>query len=270
MLGFFLSKNICILFCYLLPAYQTWKSLKKSLLLQYHPFNQPLNGGNAQMSPIEYFRELEEQRKLLHYWIVVGMLTILEFYLDILVYYFPFYYELKIVFYIWLTYSKGAEILWSKYIEPKLNDHEVHIDSNLQQLSQQTMSKLMEWATFAFFFVQRMVMNGLSERQQAQAQAQSQAAVANTRSVVMEPVQPSSQLRSRSVSRDRNFEGAEHLKPTYPDLFHQSHDDHHEEDEESEMEREIYLQNLLRISQERRTARLYQGKMGKSTDNPYH
>ncbi|PRP83383.1 receptor expression-enhancing protein 1-like [Planoprotostelium fungivorum] len=141
MLGYFVSKNICIIILYLAPAYQTWKSLKSNLLSNYDPFN----SSGMNIPPMQFYKELEEQKRLLHYWIVVGLLSIIEFYIDVLVFAIPFYYEIKIVFLAWLTYSKGAEILFGAYIDPTLETHEKAIDDNIEEFKVNTFWKICDW-----------------------------------------------------------------------------------------------------------------------------
>ena len=48
---------------------------------------------------------------------------------------FPFYFQLKIVFVLWLLspWTKGASILYRKWIHPMLSRHETTIDAMLEQ-----------------------------------------------------------------------------------------------------------------------------------------
>ncbi|PRP81378.1 receptor expression-enhancing protein 2-like [Planoprotostelium fungivorum] len=163
MFGYFLSKNICIIIAYMLPAYITWKSLKRSPLMTFNPYAP----GGSGMTAAEFHRELEAQRRLLHYWIVVGLFAIVEFYLDVLIFSVPFYYELKIFFFCYLSYYKGAQVLWDEIIEPHLVTNEAHIDTNIKKAREKVFSKVVQFSNYGLGFTQRMVLNGWLEGQRA-------------------------------------------------------------------------------------------------------
>jgi len=81
-------------------------------------------------------KDVREYVKWMMYWIVFAVFSLIETVSDILVaFWFPFYYELKIVFVLWLLspWTKGRSILPRKWIHPTLAKHERDIDALLEQ-----------------------------------------------------------------------------------------------------------------------------------------
>ncbi|KAJ6248820.1 receptor expression-enhancing protein [Anaeramoeba flamelloides] len=77
----------------------------------------------------------DDDTELLIYWTVVGFFSFLESYANILVSWLPFYYELKILFFIWLQlpWFDGSHFLWENIILPYLNKHEKKIDQQVEK-----------------------------------------------------------------------------------------------------------------------------------------
>ncbi|XP_041066087.1 receptor expression-enhancing protein 3 isoform X3 [Carcharodon carcharias] len=69
------------------------------------------------------------------YWIVFALYTVLEAFADLLVSWFPLYYELKVAFVIWLLspYTRGASLLYRKFLHPLLSSRERDIDEYISQ-----------------------------------------------------------------------------------------------------------------------------------------
>ncbi|KAK6044967.1 TB2/DP1, HVA22 family [Cooperia oncophora] len=68
-------------------------------------------------------KDVREYVKWMMYWIVFAMYTLIEALADIFIsFWFPFYYQLKIVFVLWLLspWTKGASILYRKVCSPRL------------------------------------------------------------------------------------------------------------------------------------------------------
>ena len=57
---------------------------------------------------------------------------------------FPFYFQLKIVFIVWLLspWTKGASILYRKWIHPTLSKHEGNIDAMLEQAKSESYNQV--------------------------------------------------------------------------------------------------------------------------------
>ena len=61
------------------------------------------------------------------YWVCYGIFNAVEFFSDILLaFWFPFYYETKVFFIIWLmsSYGNGARVFYKSVIHPELNKRE--------------------------------------------------------------------------------------------------------------------------------------------------
>lgn len=60
------------------------------------------------------------------YWIVFALFMAAETFTDIFISWFPFYYEIKMAFVLWLLspYTKGASLLYRKFVHPSLSRHE--------------------------------------------------------------------------------------------------------------------------------------------------
>ncbi|KAH7731774.1 receptor expression-enhancing protein 1 [Aphelenchoides avenae] len=70
------------------------------------------------------------------YWIVFALYCFAESIADIIIsFWFPFYYELKVIFVLWLLspWTRGASILYKKWIHPLFMKHEEDIDAFLEQ-----------------------------------------------------------------------------------------------------------------------------------------
>lgn len=66
---------------------------------------------------------------------LIGFFSFFEFYADMLVSWLPLYYEVKILFLLWLVSptSRGTPIIWSQYLKPFLNSREVAIDATIDE-----------------------------------------------------------------------------------------------------------------------------------------
>ncbi|KAG8441119.1 hypothetical protein GDO86_006749 [Hymenochirus boettgeri] len=65
------------------------------------------------------------------YWIVFALFMSVETFADIFVSWFPFYYEIKMAFVVWLLspYTRGASLIYRKCVHPALSLREKEIDS---------------------------------------------------------------------------------------------------------------------------------------------
>ncbi|KAK7829460.1 hypothetical protein U0070_007234 [Myodes glareolus] len=69
------------------------------------------------------------------YWIVFALYTVIETVADQTLAWFPLYYELKIAFVIWLLspYTRGASLIYRKFLHPLLSSKEREIDDYIVQ-----------------------------------------------------------------------------------------------------------------------------------------
>ncbi|CAK5088098.1 unnamed protein product [Meloidogyne enterolobii] len=95
-------------------------------------------------------KDVKEYVKWMMYWIVFALFHASEALADILLaFWFPFYYELKIVFVVWLLspWTKGSSILYRKWVHPMLMKHEGDIDVFLEQAKNESYRQVVNLGT---------------------------------------------------------------------------------------------------------------------------
>lgn len=91
-------------------------------------------------------KDVREYVKWMMYWIVFALYQIFEAVADVfLAFWFPFYFQLKIVFVIWLLspWTKGASILYRKWVHPALAKRERDIDLLLDQAKSESYNQML-------------------------------------------------------------------------------------------------------------------------------
>uniref|UniRef100_A0A8D0GQZ0 Receptor expression-enhancing protein n=1 Tax=Sphenodon punctatus TaxID=8508 RepID=A0A8D0GQZ0_SPHPU len=80
-------------------------------------------------------KNVKEYVRWMMYWIVFALYTVTETIADLMISWFPLYYELKIAFVVWLLspYTRGASILYRKFLHPLLSSKEREIDEYIVQ-----------------------------------------------------------------------------------------------------------------------------------------
>ncbi|KFP14412.1 Receptor expression-enhancing protein 3, partial [Egretta garzetta] len=80
-------------------------------------------------------KNVKEYVRWMMYWIVFALYTVTETITDLTVSWFPLYYELKIAFVIWLLspYTRGASLIYRKFLHPLLSSKEREIDDYIVQ-----------------------------------------------------------------------------------------------------------------------------------------
>ncbi|KAI7692963.1 Receptor expression-enhancing protein 4 [Sarcoptes scabiei] len=100
----------------------------------------------------------QELTRLLTYWVVFTVFSILEGFFDILIgFWLPFYYESKLVFMLWLIspYGNGATILYETFLSPKFNEHEELIDDCIDNIKESSIKAFWKlWNKFTVYFNQ--------------------------------------------------------------------------------------------------------------------
>uniref|UniRef100_A0A8B9RCX4 Receptor expression-enhancing protein n=1 Tax=Astyanax mexicanus TaxID=7994 RepID=A0A8B9RCX4_ASTMX len=81
------------------------------------------------------------------YWIVFALFSTAETITDMLLSWFPFYFELKIAFVIWLLspYTKGSSVLYRKFVHPTLSNKEKEIDEYITQAKDRSYETMMRF-----------------------------------------------------------------------------------------------------------------------------
>ncbi|XP_036192755.1 receptor expression-enhancing protein 3 isoform X1 [Myotis myotis] len=109
MVSWMISRAVVLVFGMLYPAYYSYKAVKS--------------------------KNVKEYVRWMMYWIVFALYTVIETVADQTVAWFPLYYELKIAFVIWLLspYTKGASLIYRKFLHPLLSSKEREIDDYIVQ-----------------------------------------------------------------------------------------------------------------------------------------
>lgn len=134
MVSVLLSRLVILTAGTLYPAYRSYKAVKT--------------------------KNVREYVKWMMYWIVFAMFLCIETLADVFVaFWFPFYYEVKILFVIWLLspYTKGASFLYRKFIHPTLNRHEEDIDLYLDRVKTEGYSALVRFGSKGINYAKEVV-----------------------------------------------------------------------------------------------------------------
>nr|BAB28218.1 unnamed protein product [Mus musculus] len=109
MVSWMISRAVVLVFGMLYPAYYSYKAVKT--------------------------KNVKEYVRWMMYWIVFALYTIIETVADQTLAWFPLYYELKIAFVIWLLspYTRGASLIYRKFLHPLLSSKEREIDDYIVQ-----------------------------------------------------------------------------------------------------------------------------------------
>lgn len=74
-----------------------------------------------------------EKKAWLVFWFVYSLIECLEIFTDVLLSWFPFYFEAKFLFIVYLGLLKGAQKLYKNVLRPFINEHEGEIDETLRR-----------------------------------------------------------------------------------------------------------------------------------------
>ncbi|MBN3304407.1 REEP3 protein, partial [Amia calva] len=81
------------------------------------------------------------------YWIVFALYTVVETIADLAISWFPLYYEIKIAFVIWLLspYTRGASLIYRKFLHPLLTSREREIDDYIVQAKERSYETMVKF-----------------------------------------------------------------------------------------------------------------------------
>ncbi|XP_051514827.1 receptor expression-enhancing protein 2 [Myxocyprinus asiaticus] len=121
MVSWIISRMVVLAFGTLYPAYSSYKAVKT--------------------------KNVKEYVKWMMYWIVFALFTTAETITDMFLSWFPFYFELKIAFVIWLLspYTKGSSVLYRKFVHPMLSNKEKEIDEYITQAKDRSYETMMRF-----------------------------------------------------------------------------------------------------------------------------
>ncbi|KAG5834159.1 receptor expression-enhancing protein 5 [Anguilla rostrata] len=84
----------------------------------------------------------DDDTKWLTYWVVFGVFSVGEFFADIFLSWFPFYYMIKCAFLVWCmapTPSNGSVVIYNRIIRPIFLKHQARIDRVAKDLKDKAM-----------------------------------------------------------------------------------------------------------------------------------
>ncbi|XP_068615775.1 receptor expression-enhancing protein 6-like [Brachionichthys hirsutus] len=85
----------------------------------------------------------EDDTKWLTYWVVYGVFSLGEFFSDIFLYWFPFYYAFKCLFLLWCMAPiswNGSQVIYDKVVRPVFLRHEATVDNMVNNLGGKVMN----------------------------------------------------------------------------------------------------------------------------------
>ncbi|XP_070689078.1 receptor expression-enhancing protein 6 [Pempheris klunzingeri] len=85
----------------------------------------------------------EDDTKWLTYWVVYGVFSLGEFFSDIFLYWFPFYYAFKCLFLLWCMAPmswNGSQVIYDKVVRPIFLRHEAMVDNMVSNLGGKAMT----------------------------------------------------------------------------------------------------------------------------------
>lgn len=130
-----ISRLVILVFGTLYPAYASYKAVKT--------------------------KNVKEYVKWMMYWIVFALFTCVETLGDLFISWLPFYYELKIIFVLWLLSpaTKGSSILYRKFVHPQLAKREKDIDAYIGRVSDQGYTALLSLGSKGFSYATNIVLS---------------------------------------------------------------------------------------------------------------
>ncbi|KAG0227486.1 hypothetical protein BGW42_002921 [Actinomortierella wolfii] len=165
MIPYIVSRVVCYVAGYLYPAYASYKAIKS--------------------------RNSARLQAWLMYWTVLGMYTMVEYVADMVVFWLPFYYDIKMLFILWMMLPQTQ-----MFVEPYLASHEQDIDKTLQDAQRQARVMGLEY-----------IKRGIAALQKAVIDIVSKAASGNQQFVSSEAVQ-------KTAVREENAGGSQPVPAT--------------------------------------------------------
>ncbi|XP_043271126.1 receptor expression-enhancing protein 2-like isoform X2 [Venturia canescens] len=124
MISSIVSRLVILVFGTLYPAYASYKAVRT--------------------------KNVKEYVKWMMYWIVFALFTCAETFTDVFFsFWFPFYYEIKIILVLWLLSpaTKGSSILYRRFVHPALSRREAEIDDALARATEQGYTAVLHLGT---------------------------------------------------------------------------------------------------------------------------
>lgn len=139
MVSAILSRLVILVFGTLYPAYASYKAVRT--------------------------KNVKEYVKWMMYWIVFALFCTVETFSDFFLSWFPFYYEFKIVFVLWMLspITQGSSFLFKKFVHPQLARREKDIDEMIEQATKQGYSAFVDLGNKGIKVILKSVIMGQSK-----------------------------------------------------------------------------------------------------------
>ncbi|KAI8082942.1 TB2/DP1, HVA22 family-domain-containing protein [Halteromyces radiatus] len=126
-----------LFFLQLYPAYMCYKAIKVQDASQFRP--------------------------LIIYWMVTSVYLVVEHITDIFLFWFPFYYEIKLLFIVWLILpqTNGTGVFYTQYMEPFLKVNEPLIDQTVIDVEQNVKTTLSTYGQKAIHLLRTFISDSL-------------------------------------------------------------------------------------------------------------
>jgi len=133
------SSMVCLCLGMLYPAYASYKAVRT--------------------------KNVKEYVKWMMYWIVFALFKTMETFTDVFFsFWFPFYYEIKIVLLVYLLspYTKGSSLLYRQFVHPALVTKEQEIDDILNVAQTRSYNTVMELVQGGAKYITRFVVDSVT------------------------------------------------------------------------------------------------------------
>ncbi|GAU90841.1 hypothetical protein RvY_03203-2 [Ramazzottius varieornatus] len=182
MFSVLVSRIVILCLGILYPAYASYKAIRMK-------------------SPKDYV-------KWMMYWVVFSLFTAVETFTDVfLAFWFPFYYEIKILIVLWLMMpaTRGSSILYRKFVHPLLVENEQHLDAYIERAKLDSYSVFKEVSGFALQYMARFVVQGTAALQNVAHRSATSLHARNKPAIAEQAaVQPSESVPQVKVKQSRS------------------------------------------------------------------
>jgi len=116
---------------------------------------------------IEIQKNTSNDRQWLSYWIIFSFFSIIELFVDFLLYWIPFYYAFKLAFLLWamLPQTKGAKFMYDSFLKDFLKNKESSIDAAMANAKKNAGVIVSEFASASGEVVGAAVDAGLKQKE---------------------------------------------------------------------------------------------------------
>ncbi|XP_072546172.1 receptor expression-enhancing protein 3a [Salminus brasiliensis] len=219
MVSWIVSRVVVLVFGTLYPAYYSYKAVRT--------------------------KNVKEYVRWMMYWIVFALYTVVETITDLSLAWFPLYYELKVAFVIWLLspYTRGASLIYRKFLHPLLASREREIDDYIVQAKERSYETMVNFGRQGLTIAATAAVSAAVKGQGAISERLRSFSIPDITQVPSDQSAFARSLQRAGQNSDPSTEGSEY----YP--YKQEEEGHEEEVDGAFLEDESSLPKGLRRSQ---------------------